>query len=80
MRYKKIIIPIVILLFIFLAIPLHYIYMVYFIHSWDEGSISISCEKNPITNEKILIKKTVVEDGKEVIVKGSNRECDDYIF
>lgn len=63
-------------LIIFLIIVGSYIYNIYFIHPSDEGSITISCEKDPKTNENVLKEKTIVRNGERVKIEGTNKECE----
>lgn len=64
------------ILIILLIIASSYIYNIYFIHPSDEGSISISCEKDPKTNENVLKEKTIVRNGERVKIEGTNKDCE----
>lgn len=75
MKLKKIIIISSLCLVVF-ALYAYYIYTIYYIHTSDEGSVSISCKKDPQTNKNILIEKTIIKNGKKIKVTGTNSECD----
>ena len=49
--------------------------MIYFTHSWDEGSTHILCEENPTTHKMVLIEKTVIRNGEKVKIDGADSEC-----
>jgi hypothetical protein len=49
--------------------------MIYFTHSWDEGGTHILCGIDPKTHNMVLIEKTIIRNGEEIKVTGSNSEC-----
>lgn len=76
MSYRKIFFWILILILVpIISIFTFYVYMIYFIHSWDEGGTFISCEEDPITHKIVLIEKTVIKNGEKVKVTGTDSEC-----
>jgi hypothetical protein len=76
MSYRKIFVWILVLIFVLIiSIFTFYIYMIYGIHSWDEGATHISCEEDPITHKIVLIEKTGIRNGEKVKIDGTDSEC-----
>ncbi len=76
MSYRKIFFWILGLILVpIISILAFYIYMIYFTHSWDEGSTHILCEENPTTHKMVLIEKTVIRNGEKVKIDGADSEC-----
>lgn len=76
MSYRKIFFGILGLIILpIISIFAFYIYMIYFTHSWDEGSTHTLCGIDPKTHNMVLIEKTIIRNGEEIKVTGSNSEC-----